>query len=144
MPATTRSAKLPRPAALFPSRKPASAPSPIQKRSLPEEDVVPTVKRQKAAKALKTTAAQPESPSEPLKPFPDFRLVPAHTDPSRVIPANLSFDFEVAKSHLINVDSRFAQVFDTLRCRPYQDLEPVDPFRLVWLLDFTTFFVVPG
>ena len=105
---------------------------------------MPTVKRQKAAKALKTTAAQPESPSEPLKPFPDFRLVPAHTDPSRVIPANLSFDFEVAKSHLINVDSRFAQVFDTLRCRPYQDLEPVDPFRLVWLLDFTTFFVVPG
>jgi len=134
MPATTRSAKLPRPAALFPSRKPALASSPIKKRSLPEEDVIPTGKKQKAVKSEKVAAiARPitknEPTSEPLKPLPEFRLVPAHTDPSRVIPANLTFDFDLAKSHLITVDSRFAQVFETLRCRPFQDLEPVDPFR---------------
>jgi DNA-3-methyladenine glycosylase II len=134
MPATTRSAKVPRPAALFPSRKPALASSPIKKRSRPEEDVISTGKKQKVVKAGNVAAAtkpitKNDPTSEPLKPFPEFRLVPAHTDASRVIPANLSFDFELAKSHLISVDSRFAQVFETLRCRPFQDLEPVDPFR---------------
>lgn len=60
--------------------------------------------------------------------LPSF--VEAPYDPV-MIPAVLSFSFEEAKSHLINADDRFAIIFAKLPCRPYEHLEPVDPFQCV-------------
>ncbi|RXW21307.1 hypothetical protein EST38_g4549 [Candolleomyces aberdarensis] len=45
------------------------------------------------------------------------------------VPAVLSFDFEQAKNHLINVDSRFQDLFSKMSCRPFEHLEQVHPFR---------------
>lgn len=46
-----------------------------------------------------------------------------------MIPAVLSFSFDEAKNHLIKSDNRFATIFAGLPCRPYEHLEPVDPFQ---------------
>ena len=45
------------------------------------------------------------------------------------LPATLSFSYHEAKSHLINADPRFEDVFNKMKCRPYEHLERVDPFR---------------
>lgn len=50
------------------------------------------------------------------------------------LPAVLTFSFESAKEHLINVDTRFRDVFNKLPCRPFEHLESVDPFRSVHAL----------
>jgi len=44
----------------------------------------------------------------------------------------LDFSFEDAKAHLINVDPRFAELFKRLKCKPFQHLEQVHPFRCVF------------
>ncbi|KIM61576.1 hypothetical protein SCLCIDRAFT_55442, partial [Scleroderma citrinum Foug A] len=44
----------------------------------------------------------------------------------------LDFSFEDAKAHLINVDTRFAELFKRLKCKPFQHLEQVHPFRCVF------------
>ena len=46
-----------------------------------------------------------------------------------LVPAVLTFSFEEAKSHLISVDPRFEEVFRRVKCRPFEHLERVDPFR---------------
>lgn len=46
-----------------------------------------------------------------------------------LVPAELTFSFEEAKQHLIDVDPRFEHVFSRLQCRPFEQLERVDPFR---------------
>ena len=46
-----------------------------------------------------------------------------------VIPARLPFDFEEAKAHLIAADERFEELFRKLKCKPFENPEPVDPFR---------------
>ncbi|CCO31333.1 DNA-3-methyladenine glycosylase II [Rhizoctonia solani AG-1 IB] len=46
-----------------------------------------------------------------------------------LIPAALTFSFGQAKEHLIKVDSRFDKIFRELPCRPFEHLEPVDPFQ---------------
>ncbi len=45
------------------------------------------------------------------------------------VPAVLTFDFELAKKHLIAVDHRFEDIFDKMRCKPFEQLERVHPFR---------------
>jgi hypothetical protein len=45
------------------------------------------------------------------------------------VPAMLSFDFEEAKQHLIEVDQRFEDLFSRMQCKPFQHLEQVHPFR---------------
>ena len=47
------------------------------------------------------------------------------------MPAKLTFDFEEAKRHLIAADPRFEELFVRLKCRPFEHLEQVDPFRFV-------------
>lgn len=47
----------------------------------------------------------------------------------KLLPAELSFSLEDANNHLIRVDSRFEDIFDRLRCRPFVKLERVEPFR---------------
>ena len=44
----------------------------------------------------------------------------------------LDFSFEDAKAHLINIDTRFAELFKRLKCKPFQHLEQVHPFRCVF------------
>lgn len=48
---------------------------------------------------------------------------------SAVVPAVLSFDFEEAKRHLIQVDHRFEDLFSKMKCKPFEQLEQVHPFR---------------
>jgi DNA-3-methyladenine glycosylase II len=46
-----------------------------------------------------------------------------------MIPGKLGFEFEEAKKHLIGVDPRFEQLLRKLKCKPFENLEAVDPFR---------------
>jgi DNA-3-methyladenine glycosylase II len=67
--------------------------------------------------------AQPATPLE----APPVTLVPPA--PQALVPAELAFDFAQAKRHLIAADKRFEEVFKRLKCRPYEDLTRIDPFR---------------
>lgn len=122
MPATRSSSRVAS-TSLFPVRKPSVSASPAKKRTNASTDLAPV-------KKLKLSSSSTDTPPS-FRPFPTFDLTPAHTDPGRVIPANLSFEFDRAKAHLIEVDERFGKVFETLPCRPFEELEPVDPFRSV-------------
>ena len=121
MPATRSSSRVTASTSLFPVKKPLPATSPAKKRTITQHASQPAPKRLKVVN---------DAPS--IKTLPVFSMKPAHLDPNRVIPANLTFDFQQAKEHLTAVDSRFAKVFETLPCRPFENLEPVDPFRRVW------------
>ncbi|KZT10642.1 DNA glycosylase [Laetiporus sulphureus 93-53] len=55
--------------------------------------------------------------------------IPAAGDEQALVPAVLTFSFEHAKEHLIRVDRRFEDVFQRLKCKPFEHLERVDPFR---------------
>jgi hypothetical protein len=46
-----------------------------------------------------------------------------------VIPGQLTFSFEMAKSHLIAADNRFMAMFDNVPCHPFETPEAVDPFK---------------
>lgn len=48
---------------------------------------------------------------------------------AEVIPAVLSFSFADARTHLISADARFKKLFNKLQCKPFEHLEPVEPFR---------------
>ncbi|KAG8826434.1 hypothetical protein FRB91_007479 [Serendipita sp. 411] len=45
------------------------------------------------------------------------------------LPASLSFSYDGAQAHLINADPRFSGIFERLKCRPFVQLERVEPFR---------------
>ncbi|KAK7472543.1 hypothetical protein VKT23_000658 [Stygiomarasmius scandens] len=60
---------------------------------------------------------------------PSARTIPDAGPPPVLVPAKLTFSFEDAKKHLINVDPRFQVLFDKLHCKPYEQLEQVHPFR---------------
>jgi len=51
------------------------------------------------------------------------------TEPEEFVPAVLTFDFEEAKKHLIEVDHRFEDLFSKMECKPFEHLEQVHPFR---------------
>ena len=55
---------------------------------------------------------------------------------NELLPATLSFSLEAAKKHLNDADARFEEVFSKLPCRPFEELEMVDPFR--WVVSRTT------
>jgi DNA-3-methyladenine glycosylase II len=55
------------------------------------------------------------------------------------VPAVLTFDFELAKKHLIAVDHRFENIFDEMRCKPFEELERVHPFRYEKVLNCCKF-----
>ncbi|KAF8326618.1 DNA glycosylase [Cantharellus anzutake] len=85
--------------------------------------------QKKPSSPRKRSGAKPvEDESVFPKPFvPKYFL---DLDPNTtVIPARLSFDFEEAKAHLIAADVRFEEVFRKLKCRPFENPEPVNPFR---------------
>lgn len=82
------------------------------------------------------TCPAPPSPSDamPATPLdaPQASAIahpPLKSDPPAMVPAELSFDFEKAKNHLISVDGRFAEIFKRLKCRPFENLAQIDPFQ---------------
>ncbi|KAI3618869.1 dna-3-methyladenine glycosidase [Moniliophthora roreri] len=46
-----------------------------------------------------------------------------------LVPSRLSFSFEEAKRHLVEADPRFEDLFERLKCTPFEELEMVHPFR---------------
>lgn len=101
------------------------------KRSLIDEQKTPlrTPTPRKKAKNAAATPGAAGAENTPAKPLPVFKLTDASQDPSRMIPGKLGFDFDQAKRHLIGVDQRFETLFSRLKCKPFENLEAVDPFR---------------
>jgi DNA-3-methyladenine glycosylase II len=102
MPAATRSSGR----AAAPTLKRAITP-PSQPQQLPPTPRSPPAKRQKTAP------------------------VAAAASSGTRLPATLTFNFENAKQHLIDLDVRFERIFRAVKCRPFEELEEIDPFRLV-------------
>ncbi|KAI6169298.1 DNA glycosylase [Pisolithus thermaeus] len=82
-----------------------------------DEDVTPSAKRLK--KQSHTDRSVALAPPLPLDGYSDQPM----------IDAVLTFSFEDAKAHLIGVDSRFAELFERLKCKPFEHLDQVHPFR---------------
>lgn len=86
----------------------------------------------KRARATKSTSGTGTTPTEAVPAVAPSR--PVHTadgESEELVPAVLTFSFEEAKQHLISVDPRFEDVFRRVKCKPYEHLERVDPFRWV-------------
>ncbi|KAF9510051.1 hypothetical protein BS47DRAFT_1300708 [Hydnum rufescens UP504] len=110
--------------------KAAGNPSPVEAPVSGEENG----KKRKAEStdAGASTKSKRAKPVEIAKrqPNPNAPKFTLDIDPdAQVIPAKLAFSFDEAKAHLIAVDNRFKELFDRVKCKPFQDLEPVDPFR---------------
>ncbi|KAF8320701.1 DNA glycosylase, partial [Clavulina sp. PMI_390] len=90
-------------------------------------DILPKVKRAKTSNKAKSATAIPiaEDDHVPLAPRVPIILAPD----AQFIPAQLSFSFADARSHLIKVDNRFAEMFESVKCKPFEVLEPLDPFK---------------
>lgn len=66
-----------------------------------------------------------------------FSTAVSTTDPNQspqLVPAVLTFSFEEAKKHLISVDPRFEDLFSKMKCKPFEQLEQVHPFRYIEIL----------
>jgi len=89
--------------------------------------------KSKGKKKARVTKAAPSASStlDMTAPVatPSTRTIPDAGPPPVLVPAKLTFSFEDAKKHLINVDPRFQVLFDKLHCKPYEQLEQVHPFR---------------
>lgn len=89
------------------------------------------------ASRKKTKATAATSNAEELKPkeIVTKTILPVlsqnNGDAPALVPAVLTFSFEDAKRHLIAADPRFEDVFGRLKCKPFEHLERVDPFRSV-------------
>ena len=79
----------------------------------------------KVSKKLSATATEESLVQAPPVPSPG----PAEEEDTTFVPAVLTFDLEEAKNHLIQVDHRFEDLFTKMRCKPFQNLEQVHPFR---------------
>lgn len=131
---TTRSATVgSRPAAtVAPSPPKAKATVTRKRKAAPEASVDGTAK--------KTKKASPNSEPKPQESvsFEATNLtLPGEgegEDAPVLVPAVLTFDFEEAKQHLISVDHRFGDVFRRMKCKPYEHLERVHPFRFVFFI----------
>lgn len=106
-------------------------PSLKRKKSLKEGEANPApAKKKSAVSTSKKDAGSDEQNSGP--PLSSAAVLEDTSGPARkvdVIPAILSFDFAEAKRHLINADSRFEKLFNKLKCRPYEELDAVEPFQ---------------
>ncbi|KAJ3529786.1 hypothetical protein NM688_g7806 [Phlebia brevispora] len=96
-----------------------------------------STKRKATAPTPKATTTRKRSRTEdkaanpiPAAVVPRVPVVPPRdATPPVLVPAQLTFSFEDAKQHLIDADSRFEDIFARMKCRPFEHLEQVDPFR---------------
>lgn len=118
--------------------KPKSSPRKAAKRKAPSSDddsgsdfeVATPSKRIRASRSL---AVSPEKAPKPSKDA-EVEALPApkvdwSAERPEYLPASLTFSYEEAERHLISVDHRWAGIFERLKCRPFVQLERVDPFR---------------
>ncbi|KAJ7072330.1 DNA glycosylase [Mycena amicta] len=77
----------------------------------------------KSPKKSKASAAKPRTPAPAAQPI--SAVVSESADPDIIIPADAVLTFSVydAKSHLINADVRFKDVFARLPLKPFEELE---------------------
>ncbi|CAE7232450.1 unnamed protein product [Rhizoctonia solani] len=97
--------------------------------TLPRQKRSTTTGRSGSPTPAKRPAPVSRKPSGPPVELPEL---PLYTEPPYdpvLIPATLTFSFEQAKKHLIKADARFETIFAELKCRPFEQLEPVDPFQ---------------
>ncbi|KAI0355656.1 DNA glycosylase [Trametes cingulata] len=89
----------------------------------------PGQKKARAAKAKPVKAdSKSAASSAPAAPTTVVPTPIPSADGEELVPAVLTFSFEEAKRHLISVDPRFEEVFRRVKCRPFEQLERVDPF----------------
>ena len=108
----------PRPASSTSASKTKTARKPRKKADAAQET--------EAAKTKRATNAV-EHPAQLKSNSTSTANIP--TTQSSFLPAVLTFPFDEAKLHLIKVDPRFEDIFSKLKCRPFENLERVDPFR---------------
>ena len=80
----------------------------------------------------KARADDDDVPAVPASVVAKRPLLPPSTPPV-LVPAVLTFSFEEAKQHLIEADPRFEDIFNRMKCRPFEHLEQIDPFRYVYM-----------
>ncbi|GAW01551.1 DNA glycosylase [Lentinula edodes] len=104
----------------------ARSPTTPAKRKAKETPLTPATKEKKP----RATKKPSEVPSVTQAQIDEFRRNLPESGPAPgLVPAQLTFTFEEAKNHLINVDPRFQILFDRLSCKPFERLETVHPFR---------------
>lgn len=81
------------------------------------------------AKSVQKKARVDHAASQDVIPPPQISAQASTSDEAVLVPAVLSFNFEEAKKHLINVDHRFEDIFSKMTCKPFEILERVNPFR---------------
>jgi len=85
--------------------------------------VLPKVKRVRLSKTISELQSVD-------KDAPSAVRIPIVLEPdATLIPAQLGFSFVDAKAHLIAADNRFQEMFANVKCKPFEILEPLDPFR---------------
>lgn len=108
-------------------------------RSLPStikasQIVAETTNTQIPKKRKAAAPAAMKSPSKSLK-TEESAVQPALTFLRETIDSvhvPVLFDYEIARNHMIKTDPRWERIFDTLKCKPYEDVEDnthVNPFQ---------------
>nr|VWP00264.1 Zn(2)-C6 fungal-type domain-containing protein [Ganoderma boninense] len=99
-----------------------------RKRKASSATTEPGQKRPRATKSSTKPTDKQNKVSSPAIETIHIEPIPA-ADGEELVPAVLTFSFEHAKRHLIGADPRFEDVFNRVSCKPFQELERVDPFR---------------
>lgn len=100
-----------------------------------EHESEPQTPKKRKAKSASPTKASAKKPrvAAATKPTPALTAVgdsaAANGDADPALPATLSFDFDAAKAHLIEQDSRWEDIFKKMKCKPFENLDHVHPFR---------------
>jgi DNA-3-methyladenine glycosylase II len=93
-----------------------------KRKATAQSNVGPDTKKTRTTAKTKTSVTV-ASPTKPLASGAALDTTEA------LVPAVLTFSFEDAKKHLIEVDDRFEDIFNRMHCKPYEHLEQLDPFR---------------
>ncbi|KZV73321.1 DNA glycosylase [Peniophora sp. CONT] len=125
---TTRSASRGTVSTVAPEAPAPVAAKPRSTKRKASETVVDTEAKSPKKRATKTTKAKVDSAPAPSA--VGFEIPPVGDAPElELLPAKLTFSFEEAKTHLIESDSRFAEVFTRQMCKPFEKLDRVEPFK---------------
>lgn len=104
--------------------------TPITKRKRETIASIPSTSKAKRSKCA--SPEQPRHSESTLDSVPPRVPSLDRDDDQPMVDLALNFSFEDAKAHLINVDPRFVELFKRLKCKPFQHLEQVHPFRCVF------------
>ena len=111
-----------------PYHEKASAGSATESKSKPVKKA-PRGRKKQQATGVDATSTAPSLPETAVVTKTIVPVVGVQSAPPELLPAILTFSLDEAKQHLITADPRFEDLFDRLKCRPWEQLERVDPFR---------------